>query len=302
MFRFTLRQLLYFRVVADQGGIAQAARQLNVAQPSVAQALEKLEDLTGLVLLERHHARGVSLTAQGRHFLAQAESLLDHAEQVVREAAALAAEEAGEIRLGCFPTIAAFYLPGLIRSHRKAYPGTRITAEETTMDLLASRTRAGSLDLCLTYDIADTLEGLDVHRLLAVAPRVLLPCRHPKARACSVRLSELADEPYVMFDAPGSREYFTGLLDDAGLSPEIAYASQSLEGVRSAVGAGFGFSVAALLPGQNKTYEGNGISVVALKGQIRSLDIVLASRRTGRENTLVTRFADHARQYMSTVD
>ena len=180
MFRFTLKQLLYFRVVADQGGIAQAARQLNVAQPSIAQALEKLEDLTGLVLLERHHARGVSLTAQGRHFLAQAESLLDHAEQVVREAAALAAEEAGEIRLGCFPTIAAFYLPGLIRSHRKAYAGTRITAEETTMDLLASRTRSrqpGSLS-----DLR--------HRGHARGPQRSSPARGRAARPSAVSASQ----------------------------------------------------------------------------------------------------------------
>ena len=54
---------------AEQGGIAQAARALNISQPSVAQAIDKLETVTGLVLFERHHARGLTLTMQGRLFL-----------------------------------------------------------------------------------------------------------------------------------------------------------------------------------------------------------------------------------------
>ena len=49
MVRYTLRQCTYFRAVAESGGIAQAARALNISQPSVAQALEKLEDVTRLV-------------------------------------------------------------------------------------------------------------------------------------------------------------------------------------------------------------------------------------------------------------
>ena len=62
MVRFTLRQCSYFRAVAENGGIAQAARALNISQPAVAQAIEKLEDVTGLRLFDRRHARGATLT------------------------------------------------------------------------------------------------------------------------------------------------------------------------------------------------------------------------------------------------
>ena len=50
MVRFTLRQCAYFRAIAEHGGIAQAARALNMSQPSIAQALEKLEEITNLTL------------------------------------------------------------------------------------------------------------------------------------------------------------------------------------------------------------------------------------------------------------
>ncbi|MFD2032696.1 LysR family transcriptional regulator [Ancylobacter dichloromethanicus] len=109
MVRYTLRQLGYFRAVAEQGGIAPAARALNISQPSIAQALQKLEGALGLTLFERHHARGLTLTLQGRLFLQHAAALAAGAEQVEREARALAAETAGEIRLGVFRTLAPFY-------------------------------------------------------------------------------------------------------------------------------------------------------------------------------------------------
>jgi len=294
MASFTLRQLEYVSAVARDGGIAQAARSLNVSQPSVAQGLDKLEALTGLVLFDRHHARGVTLTPQGRQFLDHARALLDHARQVERDAAAIAAYEAGELRLGCFTTIAAFYLPGLVRSFSKQYPNAKLIAQEATMDVLAAKVRDGHLDVCLTYDVENTLEGLNMFPLAVVRPTVLLPSQHLKAGKKSIRLSELLDEPYVLYDAPGSREYYASLLGDAGLSPKIAYASQTLEGVRSAVGAGFGFSIVAQFPRNDETYEGNQISAVRLADEEYSLPIVVAARHSGETNRILTQFIEHA--------
>ena len=294
MARFTLRQLEYVRAIARDGGIAQAARSLSISQPSVAQGLEKLEAMTGLVLFDRHHARGVTLTAQGRQFLGHAADLLDHAEQVDRDATALAAHKAGEIRLGCFATIAAFYLPETIRSFKDAYPDVRVSAEEANLDGLANRVRSGDLDACLTYEIGDSLDGLNVRPLAVIAPTVMVSPRHPCAGKSSITLRELAGEPYVMYDAPGSREYFDALLHAAGLAPRIAYASQTLEGVRSAVGAGFGFSIAGLLPDHETTYEGTRVIAIPILDEIAPLKIVAASRASGETNRMVMQFVEHA--------
>ena len=46
MVRFTFRRCACFHAVAEQGGIAQAARVLNISQPPVAQAIDKLEAVT----------------------------------------------------------------------------------------------------------------------------------------------------------------------------------------------------------------------------------------------------------------
>ncbi|MGE0005826.1 MAG: LysR family transcriptional regulator [Parvibaculaceae bacterium] len=297
MVRYTLRQCAYFRAVAEHGGIAKAARVLNISQPSVAEALAKLEAVTGLVLFERHHAKGASLTLQGRLFLDHVLALDLKARQVEREAAALAAERAGEIRLGIFHTLAPFYAPGLIRSFAGRVPDIRIHPEEMSLSELADGLREGTLDLALTYDRGADLSGLDTLGLLNLRPHVVLPASHRRARQKTVRLQDLAHEPYVMFDASGSRHYFEELLAENGIDPPIAYRSGSLETVRSAVSNGFGFTLLVMRPPHAATYDGKEVAIIAIRGNVRPLGIVLAAREKTLNGPILRRFADHARRY-----
>ena len=110
MVRFTLKQCAYFLCVVEHGGIAQAARALNISQPAVSQALDKLEDMYGFRLLYRHHARGTEVTPEGRAFAAHCRDLLKTAAGVENKASAIAAHLGGTIRFGCFHTIAPFRL------------------------------------------------------------------------------------------------------------------------------------------------------------------------------------------------
>jgi DNA-binding transcriptional LysR family regulator len=295
MVRYTLRQCAYFRAVAKHGGIAQAARVLNISQPSVAQALDKLEAVTGLILFERHHAKGTTLTLQGRLFLDHVLALDLKARQVEREAAALAAERAGEIRLGIFHTLAPFYAPSLIRSFSAQASDIKIHPQEMSLSELASALREGTLDLALTYDRGADLSGLDRLELLSLRPHAVLAANHKRAHQKTVRLRDLASESYVMFDAPGSLHYFEELLAENGISPPIAYRSSSLETVRSAVSNGFGFTLLVMRPPEDLTYDGKRVAVIDIKEKVRPLGIVLAAREKALKGPILRRFADHAR-------
>ena len=299
MVRFTLRQCAYFRAVAREGGIAQAARALNISQPSVAQAIDKLEAVTGLVLFERHHARGMSLTLQGRMFLQHVTQLEDQARQVEREALALASETSGEIRLGIFWTLAPFFAAGLIRSFRQAAPDIVIRPQEMSLTSLADQLRDRSLDFALTYDRGGDAAGLELQELAALKPVVVVGRDHPLAGRGSVNLAELATEPYVMFDAPGSRTYFQDLLAEGGISPPIAYTSTSMESVRSAVAAGFGFTILVMRPPSNLTYDGGEVRTLEVVNDVQPLRIVLASAQGIRVGQIARRFADHALAYFA---
>lgn len=299
MVRFTLRQCAYFRAVAEQGGIAQAARVLNISQPSVAQAIAKLEDATGLILFERHHARGLTLTMQGRLFLGHAARLEEQARQVEREAAALAAEASGEIRLGVFWTLAPFYAAGLIRSLAQTMPGVAIHPQEMSLTDLAEAVRTGSLDFAITYDSGGPAEDLAFHKLAMLRPMVVVAADHALAGRGSVDLAELADQPYVMFDAPGSRGYFERLLQECGIAPPVAYASALLESVRSAVAGGLGFTLLVMRPPSPLTYDGGRVAVLEIANDVSPLRIVLASRRERPLGEMGRRFVEHATAYFA---
>ena len=302
MVRYTLRQLTYFRAVADHGGIASAARALNISQPSIAQALEKLEHVTGLILFERHHARGLTLTLQGRLFLRHASELEEQAEQVQREAAALAAEAAGEIRLGVFWTLSPFYAAGLIRGFERVVPGVSVQQQEMSLADLADSLRQGRIDLALTYDRGGNPEGLSFVELAALRPMVVLAADHPLAGRRAVDLADLAGEPYVMLDGPGSRAYFEGLLAELGIFPRVAYVSTSLETVRSAVAAGFGFTLLVMRPPSPMTYDGRQVKTVPIINDVRPLRIVLAARSGAHQGLLLRRFAAHTQIYFADSD
>ena len=91
-----LRHLRYFVVVADAGTFTHAAERLFIAQPTLSQQIQRLEQIVGTPLLRRQRD-GVRLTAAGTVLLDASRDVLsvaDHAVSQTRQAAGL-----GRLRL-----------------------------------------------------------------------------------------------------------------------------------------------------------------------------------------------------------
>ena len=290
MVRLTLKQCEYFVAVAQQGGIAQAARVLNISQPAVSQAIEKLEDICGLRLLLRHHAKGTELTSQGRAFLVSVLKLIESAQQTELQAKAIAANQAGTIRFGCFHTLAPYYLAGLISEHRRLQTDIHIVFSELMQDELITQIQRGELDLALTYDMSLSAEALRVEHLHQLAPYVLLDKQHALAKRKRLALRELAGEPYVMLEGPSSRHYFEQILSSQGIRPDIAFTAKSMESVRSAVANDFGYSLAVMPTTQADTHGGGKVVSIPLSDDIDPLSVVLISKDNTGESTLIENF------------
>ena len=72
-----IRQLEYFKEIADTGSINEAARRLNMSQPPLSSQLRRLEDELNVRLFERTK-KGVSLTEAGKLLYTHAERILDY--------------------------------------------------------------------------------------------------------------------------------------------------------------------------------------------------------------------------------
>ena len=279
MVRYTLKQLYYFSAVADQGGIAQAARVLNLSQPAIAQALNKLEDQYQLRLFVRQHSRGVELTSQGRQLYKMAQELLLQAQQQETSMRLIASGKSDTIRLGCFHTLAPFYMIPLIQQLKQEYADIAVLGEELRQDHLLDKLLNKQLDLAVSYDMGITSSALTKSIIAKQTPHILLSKQHPLAIATSIKAEQLRGQAFVMFDGAGSKDYYQNLLRHLNLQPEIALVSSSMETVRSAVGNQMGFSITVMQPKTNISYDGTELVTLPIDDPCPDLAIVLLRLR-----------------------
>src|SRR5438270_13800623 len=109
--RYLLR---YFLAIIDCGSFSKAAKQLNVAQPTLSVGIAKLERLLGTSLFERTSKR-VHLTEAGSRLSAHARRIED--EFNLAQASVLESRPARSLRLGVLST---FPLGPLATALRKA--------------------------------------------------------------------------------------------------------------------------------------------------------------------------------------
>ena len=289
MLRYSLRQLEYFIAVSDTGSFAAAAQLLHVSQPSISTAMKKLEQQLGVQLLVRHHAQGATPTAAGRRLLVEARNLVSHAGEIARQADSGGAELTGDLAVGSFITLAPAHLPGLITGFTARHPRVSLSVREATQDNLVEGLRQGRIEVGLVYSV-NLPDDLAVTPLAAFPPYVLLPAGHPLARRGRIDLAQLAGEPMVLLDVAPSRAYFLGILQSAGVEPDIAFSSPSLELVRGMVGRGLGFSLLVTRPAGDLTYEGVPVAVRPIAQHAEPGRIALARLAALRPTRLMLAF------------
>jgi DNA-binding transcriptional LysR family regulator len=122
-----LDEIAMFARVAASGTLAEAARQLGVPKSTLSRAIARLEDATGVQLVQRG-ARSISLTEAGRRFFAQVAphlGALDEATLAVGKEPALIA---GTLRVSG-PASSGDLLGDLFVRFGARYPGIRLEIE-----------------------------------------------------------------------------------------------------------------------------------------------------------------------------
>jgi DNA-binding transcriptional LysR family regulator len=191
-----LRHLRYFAAVADAGTFTHAAERLFIAQPTLSQQIQRLEQIVGTPLLRRGRA-GVRLTPAGTILLAAARdvlSVVDHGVSQTRQAAGLGRPRLRFALPADLPDSLAVQAASRLRS--AADPaGVAITWTETALDAELSPIRQRHADAGLGWLTAspDALPApLEAMSLGQFGPEAWIPSAHPAARSGVIGLDELA--------------------------------------------------------------------------------------------------------------
>lgn len=147
-----LRTLAYFRTVADEGNITNAAGVLHVTQPTLSRQIAQLEAELGQPLFLRGHG-GVELTERGAILYRYACDILDLATKAEEEVALPAHALAGTVRIGAGETRAMALLGRAMKAVHERYPGIRFELRDGTSAELMESFVKGFFDVLLECDV-----------------------------------------------------------------------------------------------------------------------------------------------------
>jgi DNA-binding transcriptional LysR family regulator len=290
-----LRHLEFFVVAAQAGTMTRAAEELRVSQPAVSQAIAELERQLGVQLLIRRRAKGLELTAAGRHLLGEARILLARAEDLRSGARDLGQALRGRLVIGCFQTIAPFLVPRLLDGFDTRYPDVEVDFVEGSLQQLHEWLLTGRIEVALLYEL-DVPAGIERELFYGTKPYVLLPAGHPLARRRDIALADLAEYDMVMLDFPPSEHYFRELLATAGVTPRVRHRSSSFEMVRSLVARGRGYSLLIQRPAVELSHEGLPIVHKPIRDPLPEMSVVLATPTGAQLSRRAQAFLDYCRE------
>jgi len=237
-----MHQLRYVVAVARTGTFSRAAEQCHVAQPSLSQQIQKLEDELGERLFDRMK-REARLTSHGEAFLRRAVRILEEVDAAKREATDARDLLRGKLTVGVLPTIAPYLLPGVMAEFTEKFPGVEIVVQEDTTARLLKLALAYEIDLALaSLPIAD--ERLEMRELFTEELLLALPPGHPLTRKRAVGVADLEGERLiVMKEGHCLGDQVLGFCERRDFKPAISFRSAQLETIQALVRSGLGISL-----------------------------------------------------------
>lgn len=259
-----LRHLAYFMGVARQKSFTRAAQLLHIAQPSLSQQIQQLEQELGVTLFKRTK-RSVQLTAAGEALFRHADHITAAVEQAHHEMQEYAHTARGSIVIGTLTSLNVLQLPTLLRQFRERFPGIDIILREETTECLGDMLRAGQIDVGLICTINRTMPALFADPFFATEEvfceeLVIVTSNHLLAGQKTITMEALRDHPFIALK-PGSglRHALTVLSHAAGFIPYIAYESGDINTICALATEGLGV---ALVPRSVAESQGNELSLI----------------------------------------
>ena len=284
-----LRHLRYFTAVVECKGYREASRRLHVAQPSISQAVSDLEDELGLKLFSRT-GRSARLRPEGEIFYADAVRILQQAETAILTAKRAAQGQVGRLSIGFIGSATLSFLPDLVRRYKLEYPDVKLALHDLYPVELDQACDRGEIDIAITRTLSLERSKNRQSRVLLRDPLVAALPRSRKLKSKTIRLADLANEPFILFHrqgAPGVFDTIVGACRSQGFSPRVENEPNSMQTILSLVEAEEGV---AIVPASTSNLRSNGVQFARLAPDLY-LDLIVAWQ-LGEPSVVLRTFLD----------
>jgi LysR family nitrogen assimilation transcriptional regulator len=241
-----LKQLEYFRHVAELGSFTRASAFLSVVQPALSRQVRQLEVELGQSLFERN-GRGVVLTDAGARLLEHTRGILTQVGRARQDLEGRRNGDSGHVALGLPPSLGTSVTVPLVKAFEKYLPNARLSTVEGLSAYMLEWLDVGRVDCALVYNAAESasveVQPLLEDQLFLIAPPEAAADSRG-ARSKSVTLVQLADHALVIPSRPHAiRMSVEKALASAGRKIRVAYEIESIPAVIDLVRQGRGFGV-----------------------------------------------------------
>jgi LysR family hydrogen peroxide-inducible transcriptional activator len=271
----TLRQLHYLVTVVELCHFGQAAERCFVTQSTLSTAIQELEGLLGVQLLERTKRKviptklGIDLANKAREIIGMTESLVLDA-QVDRKPLS------GVLKLGVIPTISPFLLPKVLPGVRSTFTDLELYLLEDQTHHLLERLSAGELD-CAILALPFDLGGLEQQVFWQEDFLVAFPAGHPLSEGGPIASRALPGNELLLLEKGHClRDHALAVCHMKAVANRASFQGTSLYTLVQMVAGGQGITFLPEMAVNDDFLAQNQIAVrpLAEKGPHRELSLV----------------------------
>nr|WP_312579538.1 LysR family transcriptional regulator [Sedimentibacter sp.] len=258
------RELIYVKTIADTKSISKAAKKLFIAQPSLSQAIQKIEEGLGIKLFVRTHD-GMMLTLAGEKYYIAATEILNIYNDYQNEVTYINDLKRGRVTIGITGFMGTYLLPKLIPEFMSNFPNIEIHIKELNSTVLEQSLLDGTIDFAIMHKHPLNENKSISHDVLYRDPFLLATKKGHRlsefkqndenAVYPSIDIKLFEDERFILLEKNKRiRQVCDIIFNISGMNPNISLILNNYESARRLASTGFGIT---LIPMQYiKIFEG----------------------------------------------
>lgn len=266
-----------FYIVAKNGNITRASKELLISEPAVSKSIKNLEGYLGAPLFTRTK-KGVNLTTEGITLYEYISKGIEYFKSGEAKFNELINLESGTIRIGINTTLTKEFLMPYLETFHKLYPNINIEIRTNLTSELKSMLKDGLIDMhILNLTNEETKNDFNIIKCKTITDCFV--SNKPIKEKISIK--ELNNYPLILQDKNSNTRKF---LDDFAnkyeitLKPKIEIGSYYLVSEFSRIGLGIGYITKNYI---KNNLDNKELFIVPIKEKIPSREIgILLNKNT----------------------
>jgi DNA-binding transcriptional LysR family regulator len=234
----------FIRVVETQN-LSRTAEDFGLSQPAITKQIQALEDMYGVLLLERS-GRRLKTTEAGETLYNYARDLVRSMEKLDKAMGDIAEDRKGSLYMGASTIPGQYIIPALIKGFKEEHPHISISMEIADTEKIFNKICERELDVGIVGGWTNQRK-VDGFPLLEDELVVVVPKDHRLAGQSSCSLADLQNESWIFREkGSGTRKAVEEMMNANNFDRDhlnIYLEAGSTESVLAMVEAGMGISI-----------------------------------------------------------